>query len=308
MWEIRPIRPEEDYPRVTALLNTVELQPLAISDLFDDLQSLGEGDTLMETAAVDAAGQVIGYCDCRVRTFFRPGRWFIYIVVDPAHRGQGAGRQLYDQALAFARSGGAREVFTQVRDDLPDSVAFAERRGYRLERHIAESVLDLAAFSFTGPVEGAGLRLTTLAEVGNTPENRRKLHALHQACARDNPSNVAVAFHSFEAYSREFFEAEWFRPEALFLAVDGDRFAAFTMLRFSPGQESAYTAFTGVDREYRGRGLALAVKLSSIRYARKHGAVQMRTSNDSENQPMLAVNQKLGYVKEPGTYRMVLTL
>jgi GNAT superfamily N-acetyltransferase len=64
---------------------------------------------------------------------------------------------------------------------------------------------------------------------------------------------------------------------------------------------------TGVDRPYRGRGLALALKLRTIRLARRYGAAYIRTHNDSENAPMLALNRKLGYQPEPGLQLFVWT-
>ena len=64
--------------------------------------------------------------------------------------------------------------------------------------------------------------------------------------------------------------------------------------------EVYYNSLTGVHRDYRGKGLALAVKLKAIDYAKQKGAKFIRTHNDSNNMPMLNVNQKLGYEKMPG--------
>ena len=71
---------------------------------------------------------------------------------------------------------------------------------------------------------------------------------------------------------------------------------------------SMYNMVTGVDRAHRGRGVALAIKLLAIRCARRYGAVYIRTHNDSENAPMLAINRKLGYQPQPGLYLYTLDL
>jgi hypothetical protein len=34
----------------------------------------------------------------------------------------------------------------------------------------------------------------------------------------------------------------------------------------------------------------------------------IRTNNDSQNAPILAINRKLGYTAEPGGYRMICQL
>ena len=65
---------------------------------------------------------------------------------------------------------------------------------------------------------------------------------------------------------------------------------------------------TGVDRAYRGRGLALATKLVALRRAREWGAAYARTNNDSQNAPILAVNRKLGYTPHPGYYKLLKPL
>jgi GNAT superfamily N-acetyltransferase len=55
------------------------------------------------------------------------------------------------------------------------------------------------------------------------------------------------------------------------------------------------TGDTGVTRTYRRRGLALALKLRGITYARAHGHPLIRTLNVSSNQSILALNQRLGF-------------
>jgi hypothetical protein len=68
---------------------------------------------------------------------------------------------------------------------------------------------------------------------------------------------------------------------------------------------SFYNLMTGVMPEYRGRKIAQASKLVTIRFAREQGADTIATNNASNNAPMLAINRKLGYVPLPGVYRLV---
>jgi RimJ/RimL family protein N-acetyltransferase len=58
----------------------------------------------------------------------------------------------------------------------------------------------------------------------------------------------------------------------------------------------ATNMFTGTLREFRGRGLGLAVKLASIAWATENGITSLVTTNDERNAPMLAINRRLGYV------------
>jgi len=70
-----------------------------------------------------------------------------------------------------------------------------------------------------------------------------------------------------------------------------------------------YHEYTGVLPEYRGRRIALSLKLLAVRTAQACGAPYLRTHNDSMNGPMLRINRDLiGFRAEPGYYKMVLGL
>jgi hypothetical protein len=53
--------------------------------------------------------------------------------------------------------------------------------------------------------------------------------------------------------------------------------------------------FTGVARPYRRQGVATALKLRSIEYARRHGYRTIRAWNRPVHAAMLALNDKLGF-------------
>ena len=72
------------------------------------------------------------------------------------------------------------------------------------------------------------------------------------------------------------------------------------------GADYAYNLFTGVDKRYRGRKLAQAVKVLALRYAREVLKVNtVRTNHNSQNDPMIAIDRKLGYIQTPGSFIMV---
>jgi len=62
-----------------------------------------------------------------------------------------------------------------------------------------------------------------------------------------------------------------------------------------------YQGLTGVLREYRGRGIAMALKLQTVRYARDHGYREIRTWSDARNRPMLRIKEAMGFVKQPAS-------
>jgi mycothiol synthase len=56
---------------------------------------------------------------------------------------------------------------------------------------------------------------------------------------------------------------------------------------------------TGVGRDYRGRGLATAIKVEALSRAKAKGLRAMLTTNDEPNKAMREINAKLGYQPLP---------
>jgi RimJ/RimL family protein N-acetyltransferase len=56
-------------------------------------------------------------------------------------------------------------------------------------------------------------------------------------------------------------------------------------------------------------GIALALKLRTIAYAQEHGKPYIKTWNDSPNEGMIALNERLGFVRHTGwfTYRKMFS-
>jgi len=98
--------------------------------------------------------------------------------------------------------------------------------------------------------------------------------------------------------------------DCIILAVAGENPVGVTRIGKYNETGTMKTWHTSVLREFRGKGIALALKIMSIRAALRHGAHTLVTNNDSRNVSILRVNEKLGCVPKPGVYhiqREVLT-
>jgi len=85
------------------------------------------------------------------------------------------------------------------------------------------------------------------------------------------------------------------------IAKDGSKYVGLsTVWRLDQEPRGLVQGNTGVRREYRGRGIAVALKLKVIDFARRNGYEKMKTWNASNNAPMLAVNAKLGFKRGVG--------
>jgi GNAT superfamily N-acetyltransferase len=325
-FRVRPLDLPNDYPRLAALLNSIRTEPTTVADLaegdskippppaepgYDDAGRL-VSHCRNRFAAVDESGDMVAYADAWRAPWDRPGDMTCSVVVDPACQKQGLGALLADTVERIAREKRAKVLRTWVRDHLPEATAFARRRGFELDRHMFESTLDLATFDegrFAGVVaaaEAGGIRFFTLADQP-TPETEQALYELDMVTSADIPGQEDYVRMAFAEWRKWVLEGTKVRTDCVIIAADGDRVVGFTATH---GQDSGamYTVYTCVDRAYRGRQLALALKLLSVQACRRHGAPYMRTNNDSKNAPMLAVNQKMGYQPAPGFYRMEKTL
>jgi len=235
------------------------------------------------------------------------------LTVAPERRRQGVGGRLYDEQVRFMRAHGATRLEAETPDNLPEGLRFAEQRGFVVNRHIYESTLDLATFDetpFAGAIataQASGIRFTSLANLGDTEEAQRRLYAINRAYCFDIPGRDET-FEPFEEWRKFVCGASWYRPDGQVVALDtthDDAWVGMAAIGIFPETNSAYHMITGVDRAYRGRGLALALKLLVLRCARRYGVARARTNNDSLNAPILAINRRLGYQSQPGHYTLI---
>jgi GNAT superfamily N-acetyltransferase len=305
---VRPARPETDYPAIVALMNAVETLPVTVEQVHGWDRQMSPGRVYRRMVAVDAGDAVTGYCVTNHHAWAPPGEFYVWVAVDRAWRNQGTGAALYADAEAFLAEEGATTMTSEVHDDDPLSLHFATQRGFTIDRHIFQSVLDLAHFDETpflpliAPAVAAGLHIFSLADLPAERETWRKLYEVNAATVLDIPGGEPLM--PFDEFEQWVVAAEWFRPEGQLLAAIDEAVVGMAAVQLLPARVSAYNLMTGVLRPYRGRHIALALKLAAIRYARSCGAATITTENDSFNAPMLAVNQRLGYRPLPGKYTL----
>lgn len=312
MITFRPLNLETDAADMARIHSFATAEPITEATV-RDWWTLRKDEIRITMLACDESDRAIGYWDVDRETWMRPGHFWFKVIVAPEFRKQGLGSQMYDDAIQVAREHDATHLESSVRDHDPDSLHFAEKRGFKIEHHSFESTLDLITFDehrfddLLARVHADGFCFFSLAEAGVTEENKHKLYEVNRASALDNPGNNGI-FPDFYAFSKNVFDASWFRADTQILASHADRYVGIAAIGIYPEDNYASNAFTGVLREYRSRGLAQALKLQTILLAKKAGVRYVRTNNDSQNAPMLAVNRKLGYKPEPGYYHLLCVL
>ncbi len=312
MTTFRPMNLATDAADMARLYSYTTAEPITIESV-RDWWTLREGEIRITMLALDENCRAIGYWDVDRETWMEPGHFYVRVIVAPEERGRGLGTQMYADLLQAVREHGATHLESSVRDDDARSLKFAERHGFRIEHHSFESSLDLKGFDehrfdeLMRRMHAEGFRFFSLAEAGLTEENKHRLYEVNRDSGLDNPGNDGI-FPDYYAFSKNVFEASWFRADTQILAAHADRWVGLSAIGIYPADRHAYNAYTGVLREYRGRGLAQALKLQTILLAKKAGMRYIRTNNDSKNAPMLAVNRRLGYKPKPGYYELLCVL
>ncbi|MFJ2269316.1 GNAT family N-acetyltransferase [Streptomyces sp. NPDC087849] len=168
-----------------------------------------------------------------------------------------------------------------------------------------ELELDVSAFdaerfeAYVTRCSAAGIRLTTLAELGDTPEHRRALYELNKECSADIPERGA--FYSFDEYTECRLEVPPFDPQSVVIALDGE--AWIGMAATSDRGEFVVNEMTGVRAAYRGRGVSVAMKTYGMSFARTRGARKVRTFHHPANASAIAMNRTMGFIDADGSDR-----
>ena len=259
----------------------------------------GPAGSLHLVATTADEGQVVGHLQVVDRNVIAPGRRMgqchFSLNVAPEHRRCGIGGALYAHAEAFARRQAATMLYTAYieYEDAP-ARSFLQKRGFAPLERFRPSYLDVSTFvpeRFSAElerVEAQGVRLLTYAEAGDTPENRRKLYDLEQSARATQPFREVDPYvpEPYEAWERELLARD---PTAIFLAQTPDGVWAGVVT-------GLVWYFTGVHPDWRGRGIATALKVRCLSEARSRDLGRMETENHDDNGAMLAINRKLGFV------------
>jgi GNAT superfamily N-acetyltransferase len=273
-------------------------------------ESFARTEYMLRRLVAVVGNTIVGYTQFFHIPWLRePGRFWAAIRVAPASQRQGIGDQLYRHMVEELRRLGAITVQGEVFESQLTLIAHLERLGcHELFRSWEFSLdtrdFDLARFHHAAERPAKrGIAITTLAQ-----ERERgadwlpKLYELHSAITRDIPlpghPHPAPGLDWFERYACDL---PLSMPDAYFIATDGERYVGESCLhRIAATPSELNQQTTGVLSEYRGYGIAMALKLRTIAYAQQHGYTRIWTGVESNNPSMLAINAKLGFVQGSG--------
>ena len=236
-----------------------------------------------------------------------PGMYDVQIRVLPEYQKRGIGSTIYDhimERLSELRRE-PEKLVSDAREDQPHSVKFLTDRGFEQKQRQQVSRLDVASFDSAPFADGkvrfdaSGITVKTFEDYeAEDPDARRKAYKAYVELFKDVPIFVDRFELTYEMFEREL-NAPNRLPGAILLAFDGDEIVATTSLwkrLADPGNLG--TGLTAVARSHRRRGIAAALKVRSIEFAKSLGTRVIQTDNE-ENNPMYDLNVRLGFRPTP---------
>jgi GNAT superfamily N-acetyltransferase len=200
------------------------------------------------------------------------------------HRRQGVGTALLERLVEHVRGLGLPMLRAGADDE--GSLAFAHRFGFvEVNREVEQT------FRITGPVEVAplpdGLEVVTAQERPGLWEASYEGFGTEALAgfAVDTPLDV----------SPERWSHEWL-ADPMFLALhDGEVVGCAGLGLDSDEPTRAENGLTAVRGDWRGRGVAVHLKLRALAWAADHGIDEVYTWTQDGNAAMRSLNTRLGY-------------
>ena len=298
MIEVRRCADEQDEETSLELYNTMWPHDALTMDEVRSVKATAR-EYVDHLARVDGApaGSAVG-----IVFPHRPDRVVTLVTVLADRRRRGAGSALYAAISGWTRGLGLRELEAVVLDNDPESLAFAERRGFVEERRELGVVLHLDEIQ-PPPIEPpAGVEIVTWAR---RPELARGMYDVALEAWPDIPGSEADVEEPFDDWLAHDMQGSGDRPEATFVAVAGEEVVGYAKFSLTDAQPTvAHHDLSAVKRAWRGRGIARALKAAQIHWALANGYAELHTRNEQRNEPIRRLNESFGY--RPGIGRIYL--
>jgi mycothiol synthase len=276
---LRPVESEADY----ALWREVRLAilPNERCATVAELIAMERPQRLLLLAFVDGALAGHGLADRSDEV----GRAFVSPKVLPQFRRRGVGAAMLDVLAEHAAAQGFAITGAMVED--PGSLEFALRFGFAESMRQVEQTRAIG--SEPGPSSPEGVEIVSVAQ-------RPELWAqAYTRVAVETFQDMALTG-TFRA-SPEEWETDWINePSAMFMALaEGEVIGVAGLMLDEDRPSRAECAYTAVRKQWRGKGVAAALKRMSLAWAAENGLTEVYTWTQDGNDDMRRLNEHLGF-------------
>jgi mycothiol synthase len=303
---LRDFQPSDLPAMVRVQHAAVPLHPWSVGELERDQKKLEE-KLQYHWCIAEWDGELVGFSRfARNAGSYHPQKFGLDLCVHPDFQSRGIGKALYLVTLEKVQKFDAISLRTQIRESDVRGIRFAQDRGFLETKRDFESTLELASFDF-GKFDRPlpeGIELKNFRDLDSL-EFRRHFHEVFSVVRLDVPRAEPPTPLTFKFFEENVLDDPELIPEAFVFAMRDTQILGFTggYSGAQPGWVDQW--LTAVIREARGQGLATAIKVRALRAVLELGFKTVRTDNDTQNAPMLAVNNKLGYQRQPAVLSML---
>jgi len=284
-------------------------------------ESMSPDDSLLRLTVEDGTGRIAAIANVSSGGAFPhpDGAQSGGVSVARADRGKGIASALLAVIIDEAVRRKAPRFLAGASDAHADALAWAAKRGFseigrRIEAYVELATFDPARFGArVDEVRRSGITFRTIEEILDGRDGAwreqfiRALHDAERPMWEDIPWATPTPHWPFERFRQMAFESGQMLADASIVAYDGETIAALTTTGKRESQDG-YTWMTGVGRDYRGRGLATAIKVEALSRAKSKGLRALLTTNDEPNKAMRQINAKLGYQTLPAYVQLAKPL
>ena len=297
----------EDFAAIVAIWKALDI---AWPERAASVAALEEADArrspsrLCRRWLAELKGEAVGFLSCVETEAYNGRRAFsVNLAVLPAFRRRGAGTGLLRRLEAGLGELAGGLLCADGYTVRPEGMRFLERHGFRETWRETPVVLDVAGAdtsalpALLASLEARGFRLRSLAELAGDPGRDRKLYELYDAAKRQVPTEEGYVWErqDFEEWRSEQIEDPSTLLEAYLVVLRGEDYVGLKevgMLRDSGAMQCGLMA---VLPAFQRQGLALAMQLRTVEYAKARGCARLKSCTATLNRPMLELYDKVGY-------------
>jgi mycothiol synthase len=299
------IRPFEarDYPALAALYQSVDTEGAASAEHLRFLDESRPEAFALERFVATLGGELLAAGSYRQDAdTYHPDHYLVELVVAPEGAKLGLHARLYEVLLEALEPRRPKKLYAELSESDVTGALFFKQQGFtEAMRHIRLK-LELSEVHRThdAAVEAQlcqhAIVIRTLRELAEDPERDRKLFALRNQLDQEVPFAQTVTPVPFAWFEARVLQNPRLKDDGIFIAIHGERYVGMSALYAGPRERALHTGLTGVLEAYRRQGIAKALKLRTIAYAKQHGYALLRTYNAESNTGILKLNEAFGFV------------
>ena len=300
----------EDYPALVAIHNSLNIvwpeRPRTPEAWADADRNRSPKSIFQRWVAVED-GRVVGFAYYAQNPWnYPPQSFYVDVEVLPEYQHHGIGSALYNQLMEGLQGFNPPALRADAFTNLPQGFTFLKMHGFYEAFRETPVHMDVASFDarpykeLEPKLNAQGIFIKTVLELKSDLNRDRKIYDLMCAVDQDMP-------HEGDQFTEPDFE-DWVGwglndpsvlQDAFLIAVYRDQYIGLRDLGSYGNQEALLGGLLGVRRDYRQRGIALAMQLRNIAYAQEHGYRLLKDCTAIQNAPMQALFNRLGFTRDP---------